>query len=45
VIPIAYGSDADISSLNTIARASATRVQTGDTKDIDKLLEIIASYF
>jgi Ca-activated chloride channel family protein len=30
VIPIAYGSDADIHALNTIARASATRIQSSD---------------
>ncbi len=45
VIPVAYGSDADISALNSIAQASATKVQSGDPKDIQKLLEIISSYF
>jgi Ca-activated chloride channel family protein len=45
IIPVAYGSDADIASLNSIARASATKVQSGDPKDIAKLLEIISSYF
>ena len=45
VIPVAYGSDADINSLNAIARASATKVQSGDPKDIQKVLEIIGSYF
>ncbi len=45
VIPIAYGGDADISALNAIARASSTRVQTGETDDIDKLLEVVSSYF
>ncbi|MGB7536972.1 MAG: extracellular solute-binding protein [Anaerolineales bacterium] len=45
IIPVAYGSDADIASLNSIARASATKVQSGDPKDISKLLEIISSYF
>lgn len=45
IIPVAYGSDADIAALNSIAQASATRVQSGDPKDIQKLLEIISSYF
>jgi len=45
VIPVAYGSDADINALNAIARASATKVQSGDPKDIQKVLEIISSYF
>jgi Ca-activated chloride channel family protein len=45
VIPVAYGADADINSLNAIARASATRVQSGDPEDIQQVLEIISSYF
>jgi Ca-activated chloride channel family protein len=45
IIPVAYGSDADIATLNSIARASATKVQSGDPNDILKLLEIISSYF
>lgn len=45
VIPVAYGSDANISALNSIAQASSTKVQSGDPKDIQKLLEIISSYF
>ena len=45
VIPVAYGSDADISALSSIARASDTRVQSGDSKSIKNLLEIIGSYF
>lgn len=45
IIPVAYGSDADIAALNSIAQASATKVQSGDPKDIEKLLEIISSYF
>jgi Ca-activated chloride channel family protein len=45
IIPVAYGSDADISALNSIARASATKVQSGNPEDISKLLEIISSYF
>lgn len=45
VIPVAYGGDADINALNAIARASSTKVQSGDPKDIQKVLEIISSYF
>ncbi len=45
VIPIAYGSDADIHALNTIARSSATRIQSSDPADIQRVLEIISSYF
>ncbi len=45
VIPIAYGSDADIHALNTIARSSATRIQSSDPEDIQRVLEIISSYF
>ncbi|RME79025.1 MAG: VWA domain-containing protein [Chloroflexi bacterium] len=45
VIPVAYGADADINALNAIARASATRVQSGDPENIRKVLEIISSYF
>jgi Ca-activated chloride channel family protein len=45
VIPVAYGSDADVNALNSIARASATRVQSGDASNILALLEIISSYF
>jgi Ca-activated chloride channel family protein len=45
VIPVAYGSDADIHALNSIARDSATRVQSGEPKNIQKLFEIIGSYF
>jgi Ca-activated chloride channel family protein len=45
VIPIAYGSDADIHALNTIARSSATRIQSSDTADIQRALELISSYF
>jgi Ca-activated chloride channel family protein len=45
VIPVAYGADADINALNAIARASATRVQSGDPENIQKVLEIISSYF
>ena len=45
VIPVAYGSDADINALNGIARASATKVQSGDPEDIERVLELISSYF
>jgi Ca-activated chloride channel family protein len=45
VIPVAYGGDADINALNGIARASATRVQSGDPENIQTVLEIISSYF
>ncbi|MBN1994795.1 MAG: extracellular solute-binding protein [Anaerolineae bacterium] len=45
VIPVAYGGDADINALNSIARASATRVQSGNPEDIQQLLELISSYF
>jgi len=45
VIPVAYGGDADINALNSIARASATRVQSGNPEDIQSLLELISSYF
>ncbi|MBW4437443.1 MAG: substrate-binding domain-containing protein [Pleurocapsa minor GSE-CHR-MK-17-07R] len=45
VIPVAYGSDADVNALNAIARASATRVQSGDASSISRILEIISSYF
>jgi Ca-activated chloride channel family protein len=45
IIPVAYGSDADINALNAIARASSSRVQSGDPASIQKVLEIISSYF
>lgn len=45
VIPVAYGSSADINALNGIARASATRVQSGDPQNILAVLELISSYF
>jgi Ca-activated chloride channel family protein len=44
-VPVAYGSQADISTLNSIARSSATAVQSGDPKNILRVLEIISSYF
>lgn len=45
VIPVAYGGDADINALNSIARASSTKVQSGDPETIQKLFEVISSYF
>ncbi|MBL8155828.1 MAG: VWA domain-containing protein [Anaerolineae bacterium] len=45
VIPVAYGSGADITTLSSIARASATTVQSGDPNNITRILEIIGSYF
>lgn len=45
VIPVAYGRDADINPLNAIARASDTKVQSGDAKTIKGLLDVIGSYF
>ena len=45
VLPIAYGGDADLNALNSISRSSKTVVQTGEVKDIEKLLENISSYF
>jgi Ca-activated chloride channel family protein len=45
VIPVAYGGDADINALNGIARASATRVTSGDPENIQSVLELISSYF
>lgn len=45
VIPVAYGSRADINALNSIARASNTRVQSGDPENILDVLDIISSYF
>jgi Ca-activated chloride channel family protein len=45
VIPVAYGRDADINALNTIARSSATRVASGDPTNILSVLDIISSYF
>jgi Ca-activated chloride channel family protein len=50
VIPVAYGEGATgdetaIRALNSIARASNTRVQSGDPSQIQGVLEIISSYF
>lgn len=45
LIPVAYGSDADINALNALARASNTKVQSGDPQSILGVLQIISSYF
>lgn len=45
VIPVAYGSNADVHALNSIARASSTRIVSGDPDNIRAVLEIISSYF
>ncbi len=45
VIPVAYGSNADIGTLGSIARASSTNVQSGDPNNILRILDIIGSYF
>ncbi len=45
VIVVAYGSNADIDTLSSIARASSTTVQSGDPKNITRVLDIISSYF
>ncbi|MCC6805124.1 MAG: VWA domain-containing protein [Anaerolineae bacterium] len=45
LIPVAYGSDADINALNSLARASNTRVQSGDPQSILGVLQIISRYF
>lgn len=45
LIPVAYGSAADVTTLSRMARASNTRVQSGSAEDIQALLELISSYF
>jgi len=45
VIPVAYGSNADIRVLDRIAAASNTTRQSGDPGNILQVLEIISSYF
>lgn len=45
VVPVAYGQNADIATLNGIARASNTTVQSGDPNNILRVLEIISSFF
>ncbi len=44
-IPVAYGSDADVNALNAMARASNTRVNSGNAANILDILELISSYF
>ncbi len=45
IFPVAYGSDADINALNSIARMSSTKVLSGDAKGIEELFLLISSYF
>ncbi|MFN8420330.1 MAG: VWA domain-containing protein [Anaerolineae bacterium] len=45
VIPIAYGSDADVATLSAIAKAATTSVQSGDPNNITSVLQVISSYF
>jgi len=45
VIPVAYGQNADIRSLDRIAGASNTTRQSGDPQSIQKVLEILSSFF
>ena len=45
IFPVAYGSDADINALNGIARASSTKVLSGDASGIEELFLLISSYF
>jgi Ca-activated chloride channel homolog len=45
VIPVAYGNDADVGTLGSIARAATTKVQSGDPANIGAVLQVISSYF
>jgi len=45
LIPVAYGSAADVRTLNRLAEASNTTLQSGDPNNIQSLLELISSYF
>lgn len=49
VIPVAYGEGATTTTatqaLNSIARTSSTRVQSGNPNDIQSLFELLSSYF
>jgi Ca-activated chloride channel family protein len=45
VIPVAYGAAADINALTSLARASNTRIQSGDPSNIRQVLDLIGSYF
>jgi Ca-activated chloride channel family protein len=44
VIPVAYGTDADLNALNMLARASDTGMQFGDPTTILNVLQVIASF-
>lgn len=45
VVPLAYGADADVLTLNSIAQASRTRLQSGSPEDIGQVLEFLSSFF
>jgi Ca-activated chloride channel family protein len=45
VIPVAYGQNASIRTLDRIAMASNTTRQSGDPQSIQKVLEILSSFF
>lgn len=45
LIPVAYGSDADIRALNRMASASRTTLLSGDPNNIQQLLNLIGSFF
>ena len=45
VVPIAYGKNADIQTLTSIARESKTHMQAGDPKNIGSVLDLIRGYF
>ena len=45
VIPVAYGANADIRTLERIAAASNTTRQSGDPQSIQRVLEILSSFF
>ncbi len=44
-VPVAYGSDADTQTLNSLARTAATQVIFGDPANIDEVLQVISAYF
>lgn len=45
VVPIAYGDDADMLTLQQIAEASRTRVFSGDPDNITDVLDLLSGYF
>ncbi len=45
LVPVAYGSDADIRSLSRLATASKTTLLSGDPNNIQQLLNLIGSFF